>query len=150
MDGPYVLFEIYIQNKFYFKFISENPIQFSSLILLKSYIQIYKCQKKIYSYFLVFDVGIGLQQIYVTNYAPNFIPKCQSFYFKLYKRFSKVIFEYLTPRGFCIPSVHTVFWLFTQGIIAPRLGLGGFRPKGKFICEITIKFSSFKVLFYIL
>ena len=52
--------------------------------------------------------------------------KFQSFYFKLYKRFSKVIFKtlYLTPRGFCIPSVHTVFWLCTQGIKAPRLGLG--------------------------
>ena len=76
--------------------------------------------------------------------------KFQSFYFKLYKRFSKVIFKtlYLTPRGFRIPSVHTVFWLCTQGIKAPRLGLGGLRPKGIFIIEITMKFSSFKVLLY--
>ena len=57
--------------------------------------------------------------------------KFQSFYFKLYKRFSELIFKtlYLRPRDFCIPSVQTVFW-GAHTVLKPRgWGSVGIDPK---------------------
>ena len=60
-----------------------------------------------------------------------------------------VLTHVVVKKPFCLSRMYTPFpWGCTHSIKAPRLGLGGHRPAAKFIGEMTMKFSSFKVLFF--
>ena len=60
-----------------------------------------------------------------------------------------VLAHVVVKKPFCLSRMYTPFpWGCTHSIKAPRLGLGGHRPAAKFIGEMTMKFSSFKVLFF--